>query len=192
VLGPPRRADIFALDANRPADDVLEGTWWAKGITCRDAVAAEARAGFTARELGLGGRGRLASIAECEARGAPAWDTTVTFRDGRFLALCGSPTDGHVCVNGTYRIVGDGVVRVNDGYSAPTIRFAVDKDRLTLDVVRMQLVQPGMTRVNRLEDWSPPPPATSRSRSCASRRRSRCIAPTEADARSRIRARDPS
>ncbi len=135
-----------------PPDDALEGTWWAAGITCEQGVAAEARAGFTTRELELGGRGRFASVRRCLASGRTTWDETVTFHSGRFVALCGSPTEGHLCVNGTYRIR-HGVFVVNDGWSAASFRFAIDGDQLTLDVVDIRLVQPGMTRINRLEDW---------------------------------------
>ncbi len=42
---------------------------------------------------------------------------------------------------------------MNDGWSAASFRFAIDGDQLTLDVVDIRLVQPGMTRINRLEDW---------------------------------------
>jgi hypothetical protein len=133
--------------------DPLEGTWLAAGITCRQAVDAEARAGFGRRELEIASHGWLADVARCARQGPTRSDVTYVFRDGRFQMLGGTPADGRVGYNGTYRLVGPDRVIVSDGYSAPTFRFSIDGDELTLDVVRLQLVQPGMTRRNRLEDW---------------------------------------
>jgi peptide/nickel transport system substrate-binding protein len=104
----------------------LERTWATGATTCTEQNAAVEEAGFTAEQMAIAGW-------TCIAGRPPESQFTVIFEAGRLLQY----SDGYLGWSGQYRIVDEDTFEAgDDGSYYITYDYAIDGDRLTIDMIQ--------------------------------------------------------